>query len=169
MTAGDKNFVMLFADFAGLRMSDRDTGLRNLRFGGTYRNEGGAPGGMKTWLEVEGLRRKRRHMIMITRAGKSRTRESGSETLEFPVNRIRLRKKSEGMVGVLRVPFWDQFEGKEGEEGVRFSFSCAKPIDAGGSSTRVAAVERLRVCDCRQYCATVVESWRRDGGRRDLG
>ena len=95
--------------------------------------------------------------MMITRVGKSRTRERGSETFEFPVNRIRLLKKPVDILGVLRVFFSDQVEGNVGEDGIRFVAFCAKPIDAGGTSIRVAAVERLRVCCCRQYCATAVE------------
>jgi len=94
-TAGGKDLVMLFTDFA-ISKTPRlaITTLETDGEGDTNRIEGGVPAGIRMPPGDEGCRTKRSRMKTITRQGNSKTNPRGIEMDELPFNRMRRRKKA---------------------------------------------------------------------------
>ena len=108
-TARHKDFIVFLADFSvPSKVSHQsESSSRNdcLRVIVAHLIEGGAPAGIITPPGEDGCRTTRTNMRMITRIGNNSNTANGTDTFEFPFNRIRLLKKSNlGNIRSFRLP-----------------------------------------------------------------
>lgn len=83
--------------------------------------EGGAPAGIRTRPGEVGCRTMRTNMRIITRTGNNNNTANGTDTFEFPFNRIRLLKKSSrGNIRSFCLPKSSSV-GACDDEGIRFA------------------------------------------------
>ena len=98
---------------------------------------GGGPAGFRKPPGVVDWRMKRKHIMIITRQGKNKTRPKGIEALESLVNRTGLLKKAKRSFCRF-LARGDSFRlGYGCGEGIRFLMLCTKSIYGGHTSGQV--------------------------------
>ena len=91
---------------------------------------GGPPGGIMIRTGEDGCRTMRRRIRAMTMHGNRRTTPSGIEMDELPRMRIRRRKKASRGEMRSRWREMSSREGRLGDDGMRLTRSCTRPIGA---------------------------------------